>query len=65
MRARNNMSSRDQENSSQVKQIYAELFQENYYHAKIRHQKQLKTEQSQQIMIPDVDAETKSKKVED
>ena len=59
------MSSRDQENSSQLKQIYDELIQGNDYHTKIRNQKQLKTEQSQQIKIPDVDTKTKSKKVED
>ena len=60
-----NMSSKEQESSLQVKQIYDELIQENDYHTKIKNQKQLKTEQSQQIKIPDVDTETKSKKVED
>ena len=33
--------------------------------AKIRNQRQLKTEQSQQIKISDVDTETNSKEVED
>ena len=57
--------SKEQESSSQVKQIYDELIQENDYHTKIRNQRQLKTEHSQQIKIPDVEKETKSKKVED
>ena len=57
--------SKEQESSSQVKQIYDELIQENDYHTKIKNQRQLKTEQSQQIKIPNVDTETKSKKVED
>ena len=48
-----------------MKQIYNELIQENNYHTKIKNQRQLKTEQSQQIKIPDVDIETKSDKVED
>ena len=60
-----NISSKEQESSSQMKQIYDELIQENDYHTKIKNQRQLKTEQSQQIKIPDVDTETKSKKVED
>ena len=59
------MSSKEQERSSQVKQIYDEVIRENYYHTKIRNQRQLKTEQSQQIKVPYVDTETKSKKVED
>ena len=59
------MSSKQQESSSQVKQIYYELIQENNCHTKIRNQRQSKTEQSQQIKIPDVDTVTKSKKVED
>ena len=59
------MSSNEPESSSQVKQIYDELIQENYYYTKVRNQRQLRTEQSQQIKIPDVDTETKSKKVED
>ena len=59
------MSSKEQESSLQMKQIYDELIQENDYHTKIKNQRQLKTEQSQQIKIPDVDTETKSKKVED
>ena len=54
-----------QESSSQVKhQVSDELIQEIDYHTKIRKQRQLKTEQSQQIKIPDVDTETKSKEVE-
>ena len=57
--------SKEQESSSQVKQIYDELIQENDYHTKIKNQRQLKTEQSQQIKIADVDTETKSKKNED
>ena len=48
-----------------MKQIYDELIQENDYHTKIKNQRQLKTEQSQQIKIADVDTETKSKKNED
>ena len=60
-----NLSSKEQESSSQVKQIYDELIQENDCHTKIRNQRQLKTEQSQQRKIPDVDTVTKSKKVED
>ena len=60
-----NMISKEQESSLQVKQIYDELIQENDYHTKIKNQRQLKTEQSQQIKIPNVDTETKSKKVED
>ena len=59
-----NMSSNEQESSSQVKQIYDELIQENDYHTKISSQRQLKTEKSQQIKISDVDTETKCKKVE-
>ena len=59
------MSSKEQGSSSQVKQIYDELIQENDYHTKIKNQRQLKTEQSQQIKIPDVDTKAKSKKVED
>ena len=55
-----NMSSNEPESSSQVKQIYDELIQENYYYTKVRNQRQLRTEQSQQIRIPDVDTETKS-----
>ena len=47
------------------KYIHDELIQENDYHTKIRNQRQLKTEHSQQIKIPDVDKETKGKKVED
>ena len=43
--------SKEQESSSQVKQIYDELIQENDYHTKIKNQRQLKTEQSQQIKI--------------
>ena len=50
-----NMSSKKQESLLQVKQIYDELIQENDYHTKIKNQRQLKTEQSQQIKIPDVD----------
>ena len=34
-----NMSSNEQESSSQVKQIYDELIQENDYHTKFRNQK--------------------------
>ena len=45
-------------------QIFDELIPENDYHAKIRKQRQLKTEQSQQIKLPDVDTETKNKEVE-
>ena len=60
-----NMSLKKQEILSQVKQIYDELIQENDYHTKVRNQRQLGTEQSQQIKISDVDTETKSKKVED
>ena len=60
-----NMSLKEQESSSQVKQIYDKLIQENDYYTKIKNQRQLKTEQSQQIKIPNVDTETKSKKVED
>ena len=60
-----NLSSKEQESSSQVKQIYDELIQENDCHTKIRNQRQLKTEQSQQRKIPDVDTVTKSKKIED
>ena len=57
-----NMSLNKQENSSQVKQqMSGELIQENDYHTKKRKQGQLKTEQSQQIKISDVDTETKSK----
>ena len=56
--------SKEQESSSQVKQIYDELIQENDYHTKISSQRQLKTEKSQQIKISDVDTETKRKKVE-
>ena len=52
-----NMISKEQESSLQVKQIYDELIQENDYHTKIRNQKQLKIEQSQQIKISDVDTE--------
>ena len=48
-----------------MKQIYDELIQENDYHTIIKNQRQLKTEQSQQIKIADVDTETKSKKNED
>ena len=48
-----------------MKQIYDELIQENDHHTKIKNQRQLKTEQSQQIKIADVDTETKSKKNED
>ena len=59
------MSLKEQESSSQVKQIYDKLIQENDYYTKIKNQRQLKTEQSQQIKIPDVDIETKSDKVED
>ena len=59
------MSLKEQESSSQVKQIYDKLIQENDYYTKIKNQRQLKTEQSQQIKIPNVDTETKSKKVED
>ena len=59
------MSSNERESSSQVKQMYDELIQENYYYTKVRNQRQLRTEQSQRIKIPDVDTETKSKKVED
>ena len=59
------MSSKEQERSSQVKQIYDELIRENDYHTKIRNQRQLKTKQSQQIKVSYVDTETKSKKVED
>ena len=51
------MISKEQESSLQVKQIYDELIQENDYHTKIRNQKQLKIEQSQQIKISDVDTE--------
>ena len=59
------MNLNESESSSQVKQkISDELIQENDYHSKIRKRKQLKTEQSQQIKIPDVDIETKSKEVE-
>ena len=61
----NNMRSKEQESSSQVNQIFDELIQENDSHIKIKNQRQLKTEQSQQIKISDVDTETKSKKVED
>ena len=60
-----NMSSKEQESSSQVKQIYDEFIQENDYHIKIKNQRQLKTEQLQQIKNPDVDTETKYKKFED
>ena len=60
-----NMSLKEQESSSQVKQIYDKLIQENDYYTKIKNQRQLKTEQSQQIERPDVDTETKSNKVED
>ena len=60
-----NMSLKEQESSSQVKQIYDKLIQENDYYTKIKNQRQLKTEQSQQIKIADVDTETKSKKNED
>ena len=59
------MSSKEQERSSQVKQIYDELIRENDYYTKIRNQRQLKTEQSQQIKVPYVDAETNSKKVKE
>ena len=59
------MSSKEQESSSQVKQIYDEFIQENDYHIKIKNQRQLKTEQLQQIKNPDVDTETKYKKFED
>ena len=59
------MSLKEQESSSQVKQIYDKLIQENDYYTKIKNQRQLKIEQSQQIKIPDVDIETKSDKVED
>ena len=59
------MSLKEQESSSQVKQIYDKLIQENDYYTKIKNQRQLKTEHSQQIKIPDVDIETKSDKVED
>ena len=59
------MSLKEQESSSQVKQIYDKLIQENDYYTKIKSQRQLKTEQSQQIKRPDVDTETKSNKVED
>ena len=59
------MSPNEPESSSQVKQIYDEVIQENYYYTKVRNQRQLRTEQSQQIKIPDIDTETKSKKVED
>ena len=37
----------------------------NYYHTKIKNQRKLKTEQSQRINIPDINTETKSRKVED
>ena len=47
-----------------MKQICDELIQENDSHIKVRNQKQLKTEQSQRIKIPDVDTETRSKKFE-
>ena len=46
-----NMSLKEQESSSQVKQIYDKLIQENDYYTKIKNQRQLKTEQSQQIKI--------------
>ena len=59
------MSSKEKESSSQVKQIYDELIKENYYHTKIKNQRKLKTEQSQRINIPDINTETKSRKVED
>ena len=59
------MSLKEQEILSQVKQIYDELIQEIDYHTKVGNQRQLGTEQSQQIKISDVDTETKSKKVED
>ena len=60
-----NMSLNKQESSSQMKQqIPAKLIQENYYHTKISKRRQLKTELSQQIKIPDVDTETKNKEVE-
>ena len=59
------MSLKEQETLSQVKQIYDELIQEIDYHTKVGNQRQLGTEQSQQIKISDVDTETKSKKVED
>ena len=58
------MSSKGQESSLHVKQIYDELIQGNDYQNKIS-KRQLKTELSQQIKILDVDTETKSKKVED
>ena len=45
--------------------ISEEFIHENDYHTEIRKQRQLKTKQSQQIKIPDVDTETKSKEVED
>ena len=54
----------EQESTSQVEQqIYAELIQENNYYTNIRKQRYLKTEQSQQIKTPDVDTETKSKRL--
>ena len=60
-----NMSLNKQESSSQVKQKMSdELIQRSDYHTNIRKQRHLKTEQSQQIKTPDVDAETKNKDVE-